>query len=251
MPEREHVGHAEVRAHAADVDRDRRLAREAVLRACRRRRSCRRCRRPRSPRARTGTPRRASSSSGRRRTSRPGSARCSRRSSACRRSGSGRPGASMPQARPAPRGRRRRSRRASGRRQAFMIVAFSRSSSPMRPISCERLRPRAGQLGGEQLRGLELELGVDGREHRRDRDRADPCARRSRPRSAAARRGRAARSRARRTRARRARGTRARRARRAGRRASRPSAAAPRVAGSAEPDARGRHRAAGARRRRS
>ena len=33
MPSEQHVGHAEVRAHAADVDGDRRLAREAVLRA--------------------------------------------------------------------------------------------------------------------------------------------------------------------------------------------------------------------------
>ena len=38
---------------------------------------------------------------------------------------------------------------ASSRRQAFMIVAFSRSSRPMRPISCDSEMRSAGQLLGD------------------------------------------------------------------------------------------------------
>ena len=55
-----------------------------------------------------------------------------------------------------------------------MIVAFSRSSRPIRPISCESEMCRVGQLLRDQVRGLLLGLGVHRREDRRDRDGPDP-----------------------------------------------------------------------------
>ena len=170
--EREDVRHAEVRPHAADVDRDRRLARKAVLQHADVGGRAADVDHRAVVEAREEAPRRASSSSARRRTSRPGSARRSRRSSACRRSGSGRPGASIPSSASAARNAATICS-ASSRRQAFMIVAFSRSSRPIRPISCERLIDSARQLLAENRRGLLLHLGVHRREDGRDRDRAD------------------------------------------------------------------------------
>ena len=171
--DREHVGHPEVRAHAADLDLERGLPREAVRRARRHRSSCRRRRSPRSPPGRRGAPRRASSSSGRRRRShrvalgvvgvhqRAVVLAEEERRARCR-------------ARRAPRGSRRRSSgRPASRRQALRIVAFSRSSRPIRPISCERLTASvADSSSRDHRRGRRLELGVDRREDRRDRDRA-------------------------------------------------------------------------------
>ena len=55
-----------------------------------------------------------------------------------------------------------------------MIVAFSRSSRPIRPISCESEIAASGSSCVDHGRSLLLGLGVDGREDRRDRDRADP-----------------------------------------------------------------------------
>ena len=145
-PDREHVGHAEVRAHAADLDRDRRLARKAVLEHADVGGRAADVDHRAVGRARRGRPRRASSWSARRRRSPPGSARRSRRSSACRRSGSGRRARRCASSRERGVGRRRRCSSASSRRQAFMIVAFSRSSRPIRPISCDRRECDAGQL---------------------------------------------------------------------------------------------------------
>ena len=232
------------------VDRDRRLARKAVLQYADVGGRAADVDHRAVFEARRGAPRRASSSSAPRRTSRPGSARRSRRSSACRRSGSGRP---APRSR-APRARsgtRPRCASASSRRHAFMIVAFSRSSRPIRPISCERLIDSARQLLAENRCGLFLELGVHRREHRRDGDRADACVRGCPPPRAAARRGRAARSRGRRTRGRRGRGRRAPPIALRSRGGQSTSGGSARGRRQAEPHHRRRHEPLAPRRRRS
>ena len=53
------------------------------------------------------------------------------------------------------------------------MVAFSRSRRPTRPISCDSEMVTSARLLSHDLGGAPLHLGVDRREHRRDRDGAD------------------------------------------------------------------------------
>ena len=53
-----------------------------------------------------------------------------------------------------------------------MMVAFSRSRKPMRPISCESERRMPGTSFGEDLGRPLLHLGGDRRKHRTDGRRA-------------------------------------------------------------------------------
>ena len=65
-------------------------------------------------------------------------------------------------------------RPARSRKHAFRIAAFSRSSRPIRPISCDRVTENAGHRRRQQLRRSFLHLAIDRGEDGGDGDRRDP-----------------------------------------------------------------------------
>ena len=136
--DRKHIGHAEVRAHAADLDRDRGLAREAPRAASRRRWWCRRYR----PTIASCTPERNAAPRiefvGPLAKVRTGKRSANAASMSV-------PSFCVRKKRPVMPVRSSAARNARitvfdrSRRHAFMMAAFSRSRSPIRPISLDNV----------------------------------------------------------------------------------------------------------------